>query len=401
MAYQTGANVLIAIKRETTTGTAATAASAAVVRYIDSPGLGLRRGTIRSGEKRADANQAMGRLGNKSVEGTINAEATVGGATDILLEALMRSTWATTVVVGFATMTTVAIGTNTVTAAGGDWVGGQGLRVGDIFTLSGTTVAGNNNLRTPIVSISSTVITVPTGTFTTLAATATGTLTRLRKLVNGATPTRYSHTIEQYDRDIDLSELFLGCRLTGVRLSLRPNQPVQLAYSFLGMDRTVLTTGTSPWFSSPSETTGLALVADDSSIYKDGVAVATFTGLDLDFQIAARGEPVIGSLVTPDIFDNDLGVTGSITGLRSDFANLTAYDAETEFAIQVVLKEPGTDPDPCLGLFLPRVKISDLSAPVGGGDGAKIETLQLMIGPKVAATGYDGTVAAWFTSASA
>jgi hypothetical protein len=401
MAYQTGANVLIAIKRETTTGTAATAASATVVRYIDSPGLGLRRGTIRSGEKRADANQAMGRLGNKSVEGTINAEATVGGATDLLLEALMRSAWATTVVVGFATMTTVAIGTNTVTAAGGDWVGGQGLRVGDIFTLSGTTVAGNNNLRTPIVSISSTVITVPAGTFTTLAATATGTLTRLRKLVNGATPTRYSHTIEQYDRDIDLSELFLGCRLTGVRLSLRPNQPVQLAYSFLGMDRTVLTTGTSPWFSSPSETTGLALVADDSSIYKDGVAVATFTGLDLDFQIAARGEPVIGSLVTPDIFDNDLGVTGSITGLRSDFANLTAYDAETEFAIQVVLKEPGTDPDPCLGLFLPRVKISDLSAPVGGGDGAKIETLQLMIGPKVAATGYDGTVASWATSASA
>jgi hypothetical protein len=141
-------------------------------------------------------------------------------------------------------------------------------------------------------------------------------------------------------------------------------------------------------------------VADDSSILKSGTAVSIFTGFDLRFDIAAKGEPVIGSFVTPDIFDNDLSVSGTITGLRSDFANLTLFDAETEFEIMILLQEPATAPKPCIGLYLPRVKIAGLSAPAGGGDGAKIETLTLMVGPKVAATGYDGSVATFSSSAA-
>lgn len=398
MALQTGANVLVAIKRETTTGVAATAAGATEVRYIDSPGLKLDRANILSAEKRDDAVTPMGRLGGKMVNGILNLEGTIGGAVDIILEALMRGTWATATAIGFASVTTVAIGSNTLTTPAGDWYA-QGFRVGDIFTITGTSLSANHNLRTPIISMSTTVITVPASTFTTLAATATGTLTRLKKLVTPTTPTRYSHTVEQYDRDIDLSELFLGCRVIGVKLSLKPGQPVQLAVSFMGMDRTVLTTGTSPWFTSPSLTTGLALIADDCAVLKSGVVVSTFTGFDLEFTIAAKGEAVIGSFVSPDIFDNDLTVSGSITGLRSDFANLTSYDAETEFEIQLVLQELASAPKPCLALYLPRVKISGLSANAGGGDGAKIEQLQLMIGPKVAATGYDGTVASWASSA--
>lgn len=397
MAYQTGANVLVALKRETSTGVAATASGATEVRYIDSPGLSLKRASINSQEKRDDAVTAMGRLGAKDVGGVINAEGTIGGAIDILLEALMRGTWATSTAIGFASVTTVAFGSNTLTTPAGDWYA-QGLRVGDIFTITGTSLAGNHNTRVPIISMTTTVLTVPAASFTTLAATATGTLTRLGKLATPTTPTGYSHTVEQYDRDIDLTELFLGCRVTGVRMQLRPGQPVQFAFTFVGMDRTQLTTGTSPWFTSPTLTTGGAIAADDCVIYKDGVAVATFTGLDLNFTIAAKGEPVLGSFVTPDVFCNDLTVSGSITALRSDFAALTAFDAETEFALEVIMTELTSAPKPCLGLFLPRVKFAGIEANVGGSDGAKIETQQLMIGPKVAATGYDGTVANWFSS---
>jgi hypothetical protein len=400
MSYQTAANILVAVHRESTTGTAATATGASVVRLINSQGLELKRAQIQSEEKRADAVKPMGRLGGKSVDGTINAELTVGGATDIFLEAIMRSAWATATSIGFATMTTVAIGTNYLTAAGGDWVGTQGLRVGDVFKVSGTTVSADNNINVPIIALTSVTITVPSGTFATLTASATGTLTRLKRVVTAASPTRYSHTIEQNNTDIDLSELFVGCRLTGMTWSLKPGQNVQASYTFMGMDRTALATGTSPYFTSPTTTTGLSLVADDSSILKSGTAVSTFTGFDLRFDIAAKGEPVIGSFVTPDIFDNDLSVSGTITGLRSDFANLTLFDAETEFEIMILLQEPATAPKPCIGLYLPRVKIAGLSAPAGGGDGAKIETLTLMVGPKVAATGYDGSVATFSSSAA-
>jgi hypothetical protein len=399
MAFQTGANILVAIKRETTTGTAATAAGATEMRIIDSQGLVLNRTPIMSQEKRDDALAPMGRLGGKTVTGGYNAELTVGGATDILLESIMRSAFVTATAIPFGSMTTIAIGTQTLTAGGGDFIATQGLRVGDIFTLTGTTVSGDNNLRLPIVSIGTLTIVTTTGALTTLAATATGTLTRLKKLITATTPTRYSHTIEQYDRDIDLTELFLGCRCIGVKLSCKPGQPVQVQYTFLGMDRTILTTGTSPWFTAPSLTTGLSLIPDDALIRYNGAPVATFTGFDLEFAIDAKGENVIGSFVPPDIFDNDCHVSGQVMGLRQDFSNLTLYDAETEFEIHLLLKELTADPRSCLGIFLPRVKLSGLSAPVGGGDGAKVETLTLMIGPKVAATGYDGTIAVISSSA--
>lgn len=400
MAFQTAANVLVALKRETVTGVAATAAGATQVRITDSPGLELKRSPIQSEEKRSDALNSMGRLGGKMVDGSYNMEITSGGAFDILLEALMRSTFATATVVTWASVTTVALNTNTVTAgAAADWFA-QGFRTGDIFTITGTTVSANNNLRVPILSMTTTVLTVPPATFTTLAATVTGTITRLKKVINGATPVNYSHTVEQYDKDIDLTELFLGVRVVSLKLSAKPNQMATAEWTLMGMDRTALATGTSPWFSSPTLTTGIGMIADDSAIFKDGVAVTSFTGIDLTFEIQAKGEPVIGSFVTPDIFLNDMNVSGSITGLRQDFANITSFDAETEFQLLVLFKELMTAPVNCLSVYLPRLKFSALSAPFGGGDGAKIETLTLMVGPKAAATGFDATVASFCSSAA-
>jgi len=167
------------------------------------------------------------------------------------------------------------------------------------------------------------------------------------------------------------------------------------------MDRTILTTATTPWFTAqPAVTTGLALVADDSSILKSGVSVGTFTGFDLNFAIAAQGANVIGSFVSPDVFDNRLTVTGTITGLRQDLSYLSTFDAEMEFDICIVLTEPVTAPKPCFAIYIPRVKIGGISAPLGGGDGPKVETLTLIIGPKDAASGYDGIVAVISQSAT-
>ena len=392
MAYQTASKILAAIKRETTAGTAATASGASRMRIIDSEGLVLSRAIIQSQEKKSNALDADVRLGYKSVAGSFNAELSAGGATDMLLEAIMRSAWATATAVGFGTMTTVAVGTNELVAAAGSWHT-QGVKTGDIFSLSGTSQSANNSRNIRALAVTTLTISVATGTYTVVAASATGTLTVLKKVITATTPTTYHHTVEQYDQDVDLSELFLGCQCIGARLSFRPGQMATVQYSFLGMDRTALAVGTSPWFSSPTLTTSLQLVADDSSIRYNGAAVATFTGLDIDFQITAQGQPVIGSLVTPAIFDNNLAVSGSITGLRSDFSNLTLYDAETEFAMSILLQEPTGSPPKCVSFYLPRVKLTSLSAPIGGGDGAKIESLGFKAMDKTAATCHDGGVA--------
>jgi hypothetical protein len=400
MTYQTAGNVLVALKAETTTGVALTTVTgAAQLRIVDSPGLQLDRAVVQSEENRADGLKTMGRLGFHGVNGSFSGELSPGGATDILLEGVSRGTWTTLTTITFATMTSITTGTNEVVANAGDWVGDQGIRVGDVFYISNH-ITANDDLNSRVTAVTSLTISVPLGTFTADASAATtGTLTVLRKLITGTTPTRRSYNIEQYDKDTDLSELFLGCRCVGFNLSCQPGQMATVQYTFLGISRTALETGTSPFFTSPSLTTTLGMIADDAAIYKDGVKLTDLTSFNLNFQIAASGEPTIGNLTSPDIFDNDMEVTGSVTGLRQDFSWVTLYDDETEFELSILLQgNESTAPKSCLGIYIPRTKIQALSAPFGGGDGAKTETRELMIGPKAAETGYDGTIVAFHSS---
>lgn len=392
MPYQTGANILVAIRAETTMGVAATVTGAAQVRIIASPGLDLKRAVVQSVEKRADMQIPLGRLGNKSVDGSYNAELSVGGAHDVLMAALLRTAYVTSTGVPFLSMTTVALGSNTVTAGSGSWFT-AGIRVGDLFTITGTTIPVDNSTNVRVISMTTLTLVTTPGAFTTLVATATGTIAVLKKASVPAAPTRMSFTVEEYSTDIDLTELFLGCRLVGVKYSFKPGAMAQVTYTFLGLDHTLLVNGTSPYFTTPAVSTGLALLADDSVIIDNGTVVGTFTGFDLEFKITAKGEPVIGSLTGVDIFDNDLMVTGSITGLRTDFTYATRFDAETEYAISILLQEPIGTPRSALGLYLGRVKLATVVSPLGG-DGAVIESKTLLVGPPVAnaAAGIDGSV---------
>jgi len=402
MAYQTGSNFLVALKKEVsgTPGTAATASGANVLRTIDSPGMKLNRANILSAERRDDMNRPIGRLGFKSVDGSFNSEWAVGGAQDILLEGLMRSTWgaaATITYSGSSALNTLEVtGTGEITSVGTTSFVGV-IFEGDIIYLSDMSTAANNGVNVRVIGVAANVLTLAGTELTVQAADAACSLTRLKKAYTPSSPTRVSYTIEQYNEDIDLTELFLGCRLVGAKFSFKPGAHATCQWTFMGMDRTLLVTGTSPWFTTPSVTTGISVIADDSVIVSSGAVVTNFTGLDIDFTIAAKGEPTIGTLVSPDVFDNDLSVTGTITGLRQDFSELIKYDAETEFALGIKLEEPVTAPAPALALWLPRVKIGGIDAPLGG-DGAQIETRQLLIGPAVATTTLHASPAVFHSS---
>jgi len=386
MAYQTAARIVAAMRRETSIGVQATATGASQIRLISSQGLKLNRAQVQSQEKLATGLRNMMRLGYKTVDGGFDSELSVGGATDLSIEAIQRSAWVTATSFAFASATTVALGTNTLTAAGGDFT--AWVKVGDVFSFTGTSVSADNNINRMVRSVATLTLVFTTGAFTTLAAAATGTMTRLKKVVSPTgSYTRYSHTVEQYDSDIAKGEIFLGCRVIGVKLSFQPGQMAKMTTTFLGVDRSINTS--TAYFSSPTLTTSLGLVADDSSISYNGALVGTFTSLDLDLQITAKGEPTIGSLTTADIFDNDLVGTGTLSALRSDLSNATLFDGETEFELSMLLVEPSGSPPNAFGIYLPRVKLSALSAPVGGGDGAKIETMSFALGPKTADTTHD------------
>lgn len=205
--------------------------------------------------------------------------------------------------------------------------------------------------------------------------------TQVAAVVTPAVPIYRSYTIEQYDIDIDQSELFTGCRLTQAAFQLQPNEMAQVTWTFMGADRQVLTTGDSPFYTAPDLTAGLPLIADDAVIEYAGSPIVTLTGLNMTVQVDAAGQPVIGSFVTPDIYMNKLRTSGDVSAIREDLSALEDFDAETEFQIRMVLREPGAGARLTFGILMPRVKIMDIDAPFSGGDAAKVETRQFKAHP--------------------
>ena len=396
MATQTASNYNVNLKVETTEGTAATggAATGERLRTLDSPGLKLARGIIRSAERRNDGNESKPRLGGKSVEGSYNVELSQG-AFDTLIEALMRSTWVAPVAITFdggAALTSLTVDSSSqVTFAGTTTPAVAGLREGDVFRLTNMSTGANNNVNCRVKTIAGSVVTLHGTPLTTQAADSACTLTIQKKVAQAATPTRRSFTFEQYLEDADVSEQFVGVRCVSLRLQLQPNGMVTATFGFIGMNRTALATGSSPYFTSPTEYTSINLVADDASLTYNGAAVTTLTGWTIDFAIAAQVQPVIGSTLPPGTFDNTMSVTGECMGTVADFSDLTLFDAETEFAMSLMLVEPESEPKSFIHIHFGAVKILDIAGDLGG-DAAYIQRRQLAFTPKVAATGIDAGV---------
>jgi len=391
---QSSGNVLAALKRQPALGTpAASGAGAFALPIVDTGGLAYRRGEIVSGRRPRNQIRHLPRLGAASVEGSYDTELLVGGAIDLLLESIARGTWEAPLALN-ASVTTTA---NTIVRATGSWIT-DGLRVGDVITLDNDTTTANNDIRLRVVSLTATTITVAGNPLTADAVARAVDVTRLKKVVTPAVPEYHLYTIEQYDADIDESELFYDVRLTGLELSMQPNAMVTAGWAFSGIRRDVIDTVAAPYYTNPTELSGVSLVADDSWIRYKGQDVASLTGLDLSFAIASALQPTIGSIFSPDVFMNDLTVTGSITAVRESLQALRDFDAETEFEISVLLREPGADPAPVVGLYMPRVKITNIDAPFLGGDGAKVETRTIAAGVHPGDTDADAAAFAFFSS---
>lgn len=387
MPDQSAAAAAAAIKREVTYGTAAASgAGATQLRLIDSTGLYRNQGQMESAERRRDQLRQLGRSAGVNIEGSYNTEWTVGGATDLLIESLMRRAFTASITSGAVANVTTT--TNTIVRAAGSWLT-DGFREGMVITIPDDSTTANNNLRSMILSVTATVITVYGSPFTTNAVGRSVT-------VNGSKYTRTpydtealtntSYTVEQLDSDMDESELFTGVRLVSAALAIRPRALSTWAWGFQGLDSQLIGTVAAPYFTSPSVTTGDPLEADTAYLYYKGAVITALTGMDLSWTIDASGQPVLGSQTVSDVTLNRLNLTATVTAVRRDFLALADYRDETEFAIGMILREPasGGSPRPFHSIYLPRVRIGRVTAPFIGGDGPKIETRELMFGPRTA-----------------
>lgn len=391
MANQTGKNLLVAYKVEATLNTVPAALTdAEQMRLSSSPGLTLSMPTILPSEIRSDMLTPMGRLGSRSVSGSYSGDLSVN-SWDTLLEAAMRSTWATLTTIDdtdFASVTVTANGINASSTA--DFLT-DGVKVGDVFRISGLAATADNNRNLRVKTVTSGVI----GVIETLTAEGTAvttfSLTVLRKLINATTPTRRSFYVEQYYQDIDQSLVFGGCRVTGFTLRGQPDGMASIEVRMAGVSQDEKATGDSPLFTTPTAYTTDGLVFTDAKIALDGSDIATATSFEIVGELGGATLPVIGSTVSPDVFDNEMVVNGSLSLLRQDLTRLTALDAETEYELHILLEEPTGTPPKAFGVFVGRVKLTGVDAALGQ-DGAMIETIPFMVGLKASASGYDQTM---------
>jgi hypothetical protein len=220
------------------------------------------------------------------------------------------------------------------------------------------------------------------GENTDIDAGGVGVGTEVREVDTPATPIYRSYTIEQYDIDIDQSELFTGMRLTQADFSLQPGEMANISWRFQGQNRQVLQTAASPYFTAPDLTAGLPLIADDAVITYQGSPILVATGLNFTQQTDAAGQPVIGSFLSPDVFMNMHRINGTISAVREDLDALDDFDAETEFELKVVMQAPTAPPRLTFAFIMPVVKIRDIDANLIGGDAAKVETRQFAAHPE-------------------
>ena len=406
MPDQTAFNVAAYAKRQTVQGTAATGGSGAdAIRLIDSEGLSIDPATYQSGESRADQVQQMPALGLRSGGGTLNTEFHAGGFTDGGLEALLRRTWSASLAItpatsGFtgATLTVATSGSNqTITTSAGSWLT-AGLMVGDVITPTGLTQTASNNLRLRIITLTATVITVA-GTEMTAGATASGwTITRAKKLTTAGTPTERFYTFEQWDVDADVTELFTDFKIVGAAVSARPGF-VTVAWTVMGIDAQLLNSASSPYFTPVTVTTTPPMIFEDALWWFNGAALPAPTGFDLTITIDSALQAVGGQRTSSGVYANRTNITASVMAIRQDLTRRTLMDSRGEVEFGVLFRGSGTAPLDAIGFYMPRVVVGPLKAPLRGSTGPKIETIPLLVGPKTAATGYDGSAINIFSTA--
>lgn len=197
-------------------------------------------------------------------------------------------------------------------------------------------------------------------------------------LLPGTTPAKRSFTFEQYLQDNDTAELFTGCRVNTMKVTLAPDGMAGVEFGIDGTNMTLLTGAAAPYFTSPTESTTGGMVAVDAAITLGGVSTLDFTACDFTLDLHGSSQRVIGSTISPDVYQGNMTLAGSITALRSSAARQQAYLDETEVALILALAvpSPGTG---SLTFTLGKIKFTDFSASLGG-DGAMLVQLPFMAG---------------------
>jgi hypothetical protein len=163
-----------------------------------------------------------------------------------------------------------------------------------------------------------------------------------------------SYSIEHWFSDIAQSEVFSGCKPSGMNVKLPSTGMATVEFPFMGMG---MTPAQAQYFTSPTAATGSTVYAAvNGLVYVQGVAVGIITGMDFSVNPNCTSGEVIGTNVRPDIFLGPIDVTGNLTIYFFDQTFRDYFKNETEFSITVALTASNTANAAVLAFSMPRCK---------------------------------------------
>ncbi|NGP18921.1 phage tail tube protein [Devosia aurantiaca] len=351
-----------------------------------------------SNEIRRDGLASRGRHGSRSVSGQYVGDLSLG-TFDELIEAAFRGTFAPTLSITEATagLTSITTTTSTIVASAGSWIA-AGLRVGDVIRLTGHSAAENNDRNLRVTGLTASTITVAeTLTAVGAADTAFG-ISRPKKLLQGLVAR--SFTFEEHEADIDGSEVFTGVRVGGMQLQMQPNGMCVVTFDLVGRDMQVMTGAQSPYYAAPAEFTSIAMTAVEAKIRVGSGDVLDITSLDLNLNLNASGVPVVGSVVTPEVFTNTGTVEGSITALKQDVSRSQQYLNETELSLHLLFEEQETGAADFCSFYLGNLTLGSATKGEIGTDNGRTQTFSLLTGADQRGGAFDRTTLKFQTSAT-
>lgn len=360
MAIAKGVGKLLRYKREVSWGVAPGATGGQALRRVTST-IDLTKAGYQSNEIRADYQTSDFRHGVRSVAGAINGELSPGQYADFFA-ALLRQDFAVGVTTGAQTTIAASSAAPNFTRSAGSFLT-DGFKVGDVIRVSGFTTGGvTNNARNFVIQAMT--ATGLTGVFldgTAVATKIAGDSVTIqvqgkKTLVPQTGHTDVSFAIEHFYSDIVQSELFLGCKVSQIALSLPATGMATIATTFMGKD---VLTGTTAYYTAPAATlNGGVLAAVNGALSVGGTQIALLTGLTMTITGGLTSEAVVGSNTYPSVNTGRVQVSGQATALFQDATLRDYFVNETEVALSAAFTTGNTATADFISLNLPRIKVN-------------------------------------------
>ncbi len=355
-----GVNKSVGYKLETTWGTPAGAAGGKLLRRVTS-NFNLTKENYESAEIRRDYQVADFRHGTRSVDGSINGELSPGSYSDFMQSVVARNFTAVAAVTGLSVTIAASGDLFTIARSTGSWLT-DGVTVGNVVALTGAGLnAANVSNNVLVVAMSALALTVAVLSDTALVAE--GPIASVTATVRGKVTyapltghTDDAYTVEEFYSDIAQSEVFTGCKVGTLAVSLPTSGLVTADLTFMGKDRAIK--GTTRYFTTPTAagTTGI-FASVSGALVVNGVPVGLITQLDMTIERGLEAANVVGQDTAADMFTGRIRVNGNFSTYFQDAVFRDYFDNESTVSLVVALSTGPEKNADVISFTVPKIKV--------------------------------------------